>query len=244
MRLSHLLCLAATALAAIAPFAAAVPARADTYDIVALMSDDGYFFYGMDDSGDVIFDNALGHPGSTSCEFNTWFYSFSNGIFTRVSFAAPVLDWDYNAITCDVPPCSVTDNGTTASESFESDLLTEDLDVTSGSNPPQLLLRTRGFTGDLVINGTGDIVFDNGLADEWYEAVDLSTLQTLPNLPACCRWLPGCLLRSHWFLAGGNSFVPRGPMLIEHPWSGPPAGSPRQLLGPHKVIGKAVVAHS
>jgi hypothetical protein len=154
------------------------PARsfADTYQLSPLTSDNGYFFYGMDDTGHVVINN----PFTDYCGFSGsgCFYTFLNGVSTGIFATAPTFAWDYSAIMCNSAPCVVSDNGWTATISLESNGLTDDLFVSSGSNPAQLLLRTRGFTDIFAINGVGDIVFDNGLQDQWFEEVNLDTLPT------------------------------------------------------------------
>src|ERR1017187_7853902 len=69
-----------------------IPSRsfADTYQIFNLQSDNGYFFYGMNDSGLVVLDN----PGAIVCQPSTCYYSFLNGISTGVSTTAPIFTAD------------------------------------------------------------------------------------------------------------------------------------------------------
>ncbi|HEY5056941.1 MAG TPA: PEP-CTERM sorting domain-containing protein [Acidobacteriaceae bacterium] len=147
-------------------FGTATPAHADTYSIVALTNDNKWF-YGMDDAGNVVFD------ASGLCS-QTCYDTFLNGVNTGGTFTAPTFAWDYIAARCNYPPCSVTKNGTTATVSLESDGFAQDLDVIAGASPAQLLFRPLGITNLLVLNGTGDIVFDDGVRDEWYEAIDVT----------------------------------------------------------------------
>jgi len=151
-------------------FGAATPAHADTYSIVALTIDNKSF-YGMDDAGNVVFD------ASGLCS-QTCYDTFLNGVSTGITSTAPVFAWDYIAAPCSYPPCSVTKNGTTAMVSLESDGLTQDLDVIAGASPAQLLFRPLGITNLLVLNGAGNIIFDDGARDEWYEAIDTSVATT------------------------------------------------------------------
>jgi hypothetical protein len=156
-------------LAVIALFAAPAAARADTYEIVGLGIDNTQF-YGMDDSGHVVLYASFfscGNP-STGC-----YETFLNGVSTGDTDVAPALAWDFTKGTCVVKPCSITDGNKTASIAVDP-VAEEDLFASSGANPPQLLLTT-GFGGVFAINSLGDIVFDNGTADEWEEAIDLTT---------------------------------------------------------------------
>jgi hypothetical protein len=168
MRLSKLpFCIAIAALLFL-QFSAAT-SRADTYKIVDL-GPDNLQFYGMDDSGHVVFLSAnCGNPAQ-EC-----YVDFLNGTVVGETTVAPTFAWDYTASFCGVPPCTISNNGRTAviaAEPFDED----DLFVESGGNPPQFLA-TGGFTStEFAINGLGDIVFDEGnLEDEWDEAIDLST---------------------------------------------------------------------
>ena len=153
-------------------FGAAIPSHADTYSIQALTSDNKSF-YGMDDSGNVVFSS------SALCS-QTCYFTFLNGANTGTTFTAPTFTWDYASAPCSHAPCSAAKNGRTASVSLESNGITEDLNILAGLGPSQLLLQTTGITGSLVLDGSGDIVFDNGLADEWYEAIDLSAATPEP----------------------------------------------------------------
>jgi len=169
--LRHLLSVSSVAIAALAfvAFAAPTRAKADTYNIVPIFSDNGYNFYGMDDVGNVVFTRPF------DCGTPTCYYTLLNGVLSGTSSTVPVLSWDYSAVPC-VPLCSVTNNGRTATVTYESDQLTQDLDLIAGASLPQILLQTRGFSGSLAMNGLGDIVFDLGNRSEWYEAVNLDTM--------------------------------------------------------------------
>lgn len=157
-------------------FTAAVPAHADTYQITGLISDNGYLFYGMDDAGHVVLDN----PGAIGC-LTTCYYAFTNGNFTGQTQTAPTLNNDYGKGAClstNTPVCTASDNGRTVTAYDEAGTSLDDLLLSAGGNPPQLIAKVDGIAGFLVINGTGDIVFDGGTADVWYEAVDLTTTAT------------------------------------------------------------------
>jgi hypothetical protein len=139
---------------------------------IPLDGDKGVSFYGMDDSGDIVFQisgstNRCGNPGANNC-----YETITNGVFKGYSATAPTFDWDYDAVsvtnTCGFSaPCTVSDNGWTA---FIAEEPTGPVGLYGyyGSNPPQLLY-TEGFADVLAINGLGDIVFDDGNEDVWVE---------------------------------------------------------------------------
>lgn len=156
----------------------AVPAHADTYSITSV-ENDNHAFYGMDDLGNVVFtfQNAgQCTPSSLDC-----YYTYLDGSFVGVTSDAPALDYDYSKGPCysyTAPVCSATDNGRTVTAYASPNPIDDDLYLTSGSKPPQLITTVDGITGYLAINGSGDVVFDSGTDGEWYEAVDLSVAQT------------------------------------------------------------------
>lgn len=166
------------AIIAFASLLIATPTRsyADTYQLFGLGIDNTHL-YGMDDGGHVAFDSGAGFcPGASSDCYNI----FYNGTPLGRIGTVPAYTWDYTAGSCTSigllsgHPCSVTDNGRTATlENISS--FTIGVFVQSGSAPPQLITTAFGIDGIFAIDGLGDIVFDNGNLDEWYEAVDLTT---------------------------------------------------------------------
>jgi hypothetical protein len=149
---------------------------ADTYSLQRLDTDSGRIFYGMDDSRHVVF--SLENTDACGFTANTCYETFSDGSFLGRSTVAPAFAYDYVAGACLFPqplslPCGITNNGRIAVIAA-APLGEETLSVSSGSNPAQLLYTT-GFGPRFALNGVGDIVFDDGLLDEWYDAVDLST---------------------------------------------------------------------
>jgi PEP-CTERM motif-containing protein len=135
---------------AFASLASAVPAHADTYNIISLVSDN-HAFYGMDDAGHVAF-TYLGVTDASMLGGGTCYHFIS-------------------------PACGTSANGRTLSAVLEAGTPISDLYITAGANPPKLIDQVSGLLA-YYINGTGDIVFDGGTADEWYEALDLTTAQT------------------------------------------------------------------
>jgi len=155
-------------------FSVPTASHADTYQIVALGIDNVHF-YGMDDSGHVVFfaDFSCGDP-SQGC-----YEDFLNGVPVGRTSVAPAYAWDYTTGTCVFPqpasaPCTISNNGRTAGIAVLQPNQ-DTLFVYSGSNPPQLLVTAVGIGGIFAMNGTGNIVFDNENLDEWYEAIDLTT---------------------------------------------------------------------
>lgn len=156
------------ALAAFAALALAAPshARADTYSILDLHSDQGYHFYGMDDSGDVILDNP-------ACGISGCYLSYFDGSFTANSSAAPSIAAD-NGAPCSpsVPPGGsvvhgICNNGLDAFTGFlsSSQILPS---VYAGDLFQQLPYEGDGL---LYMNSLGDIVFDDTRTEAWYEAL-------------------------------------------------------------------------
>jgi hypothetical protein len=149
-------------------FAAAPSAHADIYSISALTGDNKSF-YGMDDAGSVVFTSS----GGT-------YFTYLNGSFSGSSSTAPALAYDFGSGPChsgSTPVCTASDNGRTVKAYSEFGTPFDDLFLYSQGNT-QWVTQTQGIAGLLAINGLGDIVFDNGTADEWYEAVDLTAAQT------------------------------------------------------------------
>jgi hypothetical protein len=154
-------------------FASPRVSRADTYQIVPLAIDNRQFV-GMDDAGHVVMEY------DSFCQ-NHCYEIFQNGAFLASTTDLPSYVWDYSKIPVNssATPYTVTDNGWTATLSLHpNDYNVQDLSVAWGNNAPQLLVTASGFAGVLAINGLGDIIFDNGLQDEWYEALNVNTVPT------------------------------------------------------------------
>lgn len=162
--------------------------HADTYQITGIETDVGRSFYGIDDSGHVTFlvSNFFGICGPTaySC-----YETLTDGLAPVYTLSAPTYTWDFSSAgtsSCYSPmtPCSATDNGRTVTYSLEPGAISRTLSVSSGSNPPQVLPVlpfSDTLTGPIVINGNGDVIFDDGFGDIWYEATDLTTITPEPS---------------------------------------------------------------
>jgi hypothetical protein len=160
---------------ALALFQPCARAHADIYDIITFGTDDGYYFYGMDDSGDVVFQVV----NEGQCAPSLVFCYQTLGGAGSISGTPPTYNWDFDAEACINTPCIISDNGRTAEISNQPGP-GESLYAYSGSNPPQLLL-AYGAGGTFAINGLGDIVFDNQFDDIWEEAIDLGPVTPEPS---------------------------------------------------------------
>jgi hypothetical protein len=160
------------------------PAFADTYQISKLISDQDYFFYGMDDLGTVV----IRRPNISACGGTDCYYTFLNGISTGQSSTAPTL-FPINGTPCNlsVPSGSIVAYGVCINgrEAFTARLTPGQFipDVYTGPDPVADFLASGG-DGPIFINGLGDIVWDDRYSEDWYEAID-----TTPAVPE-----PGSLL--------------------------------------------------
>jgi hypothetical protein len=176
------------------------PAHADTYQLAVLGSDSEYFFYGMDDAGDVVFslsNTAFCGPYADGCYATGNTLPGGSTVDAGLTTNSPGLYYDFTRGICVSPqpyssPCIIGDNGRSA-EIIKDPMGLEDLLAFSGSAAPQQLYHG-GFGGIFAINGLGDIVFDDGIFDEWYEAIDLSTVSQATSPPLLAAPEPSTLL--------------------------------------------------
>jgi hypothetical protein len=168
LRTSKLWAILAPAAAVLLSLQCSPLAHADTYQLVSL-GNDNVSFYGLAASGQVAFDSYHSYcgPSSSLCyeENGAW------------SSAAPALTWDNGAACTPAGTSSlaaVCNSGRTAYDQFADGTPGPvSLYSVSGSDPAQLIF-TGSLIGRLYMNGAGDIVFDNGSFEEWYEAIDLT----------------------------------------------------------------------
>jgi hypothetical protein len=152
-------------------FTAPPKAHADTYNIVAIVSDQARFFQAMDDSGLVVINTSLAGGCVTTC-YATYSYGVLVGTSTTLP---PIVDDQGTACSPAVPAggsvlYGVCNNGRDA---FTGRL-------TSGQVFPDVYTGTGTFlaTGGaepLYMDSYGDIVFDDAFKEEFFEAIDTST---------------------------------------------------------------------
>jgi PEP-CTERM motif len=163
-------------LAAILPLAAAlflVPAQlhADTYKLVDLGDDNGRSIVGIDTSGQVVIANGILFDYQT----------YSNGVLVNTTSTLPSLTYD------DGTPCSVP-SGFALASSSESVCNNGRIGFGSRSNPngdtsgvytgpisSLTLFDTSGTTDGAFLNASGDFAWSDGVHEENFEAIDLTT---------------------------------------------------------------------
>jgi PEP-CTERM motif len=150
-------------------------ALADSYEIFPLWIDN-VGFISMDDSGDVALGSAC-FPSESAC-----YYTFHDGVATAIatSIAPTFVDDQGTPCTPTVPSGGsvfrgVCNNGLDA---FTGTLSSGSyLGVYVGSYPDIYTLKApQAGGGPIYMNSVGDVVFDDTVYDEWYFALDTSTL--------------------------------------------------------------------
>jgi hypothetical protein len=147
-----------------------LPSFADTYQIVALESDQGFLFYGMDDFGDVIL--ADSHPVS-GFVYDLYFNGRPNGTTDEVP---EIADDQGTPCTPPLPPGGKVIHGVcnAGTDAFTGVLSPTQFhnDVYLGPDAELLALNGEGL---IFMNSIGDVVYDDHYNDTWYEAVDVNT---------------------------------------------------------------------
>jgi hypothetical protein len=163
-------------LAAVLPLAATLflaPAqlRADTYKLVDLGNDNGRPIVGIDTSGQVVIANGI------LFEYQT----YSNGVVVNTTSTLPSLTYD-DGTPCSVPSGfalapsseSVCNNGRTGfGSSFNPNGDTSG--VYTGPISSLTLFDTSGSTDGAFLNASGDFAWSDGVHEENFEAIDLTT---------------------------------------------------------------------
>jgi hypothetical protein len=162
-------------------FCAAIPARADTYTFFNIATSGELTFYGMSNTGLVVFTSFDTLP----C-YNVCYNSYFNGVFVSTSTTAPIFTFDIGTSCTPAAPGWHVDSGrcNNGYEVFSGHL---------GLDAPTRLLTISGSTITDIsptsafqfgaaplsgLNSIGDIVFDDPFAENWWIAVDQNTLPT------------------------------------------------------------------
>lgn len=146
-------------------------AVADTYTIYNIGSDDSGSLYGIDDSGNLVIRSFDGCAPSVSHCFDT----YHDGVLVSTTSSAPSLAFDNGT------PCATSPPGLAASDEVCNNGRVGFAANNGGSRgiytgvaSSPLELPLTGFVsvdGDL-LDALGDFAWDNGAADELYEAYD------------------------------------------------------------------------
>jgi hypothetical protein len=166
----------------IALFAAPTRSFADTYQILNLQSDQGYFFYGMNQYGEVVIDlsqHSACAMGTTNC-----YQTYVNGLPIGLTTTPPPLVYDNGgqcAPTLPAPESSLyaaCNNGRVAWTGYLTPTqIMPSIYTGPISNPSAVTLPPQGANGDLpfiFINSQGDVVWDDVFDEEFFEAIDLT----------------------------------------------------------------------
>lgn len=158
---------------------ASKPSYGDTYQIFDLGSENGHNLYGIDSSGAVV---TLDPYGSSPPYFvyRTWV----NGVVVDTSFTPPTLDYD-DGVSCTptvstgVAPGPGNGRCNNGHEVYLGLYAkgTPPLDSYGIFTGPNLsdLLTSHGTLDSPMINSSGDIAWVDGLDEEFYMAIDLTT---------------------------------------------------------------------
>jgi hypothetical protein len=176
MTFSKLISRAAILAIAVVLFTLPALARGDTYQILALQTDNNHNLFGIDTAGDVVIST-----GSADClplgpTVGICYETFVGGVLSSLSATIPSLAYDDGtACVPSLPPGvfsflhGVCNNGR---EAFVSDIPHRGL--FTGPDPVADFLHGP-FADTVFLNASGDIAFADPLNEEIYEAVDLST---------------------------------------------------------------------
>ena len=152
-------------------------AKADTYQIIKLDSDQARFFYAMDDRGNVV----LHLPGGCGFTIDDCYTTYHYGVLTDITGFAPSIVSD-SGVACTPDALSgltvyqtyaMCNNGRYVYTAFSPE-------VRGGVYTDQGILYGGGL-GRVFINGNGDIVFDDVFSEYFYEAIDITNQAPEPN---------------------------------------------------------------
>lgn len=152
-------------------------AKADTYQIVNLDSDQARLFYAMDDNGNVV----LHLPGGCGFAIDDCYKTYHYGVLAAMTGFAPSMDSD-SGVACTPPTLpglavyqtyARCNNGryvyTALTPEFRGSVYT-DQGILSG-----------GGLGRVFINGNGDIVFDDVFSEYFFVAIDITNQAPEPQ---------------------------------------------------------------
>ena len=171
MKISKLPLLAAILPLATALFLRPAQVHADTYQVLDLGDDNGYNIVGIDTSGEVVIFN----------EIISDYLTYANGVLVNTTSTLPSLAYD------DGTPCSepagfgrigrvICNNGRIG---FGSRYNTNGYadGVYTGPASSLTLIEPFGTTDIAVLNSSGDFAWSNGILEENFEAIDLTSEQ-------------------------------------------------------------------
>ena len=179
----------------IALFAAPTRSFADTYQILNLQSDQGYFFYGMNQYGDVVMNESyysLCGMASPTC-----YETYVNGLPAGLTTTPPSLIYDNGGQCAPTLPAgesslyAACNNGRVAFTGYlKPTQVMPSIYTGPSSNPSAVnLFREKTATYTFIfINSQGDVVWDDVFDEEFFEAIDLTARS--PNPPASSSSAP------------------------------------------------------
>lgn len=141
--------------------------RADSLRIVDLGSDQARFAYGLDDAGTVVIDNSI------YC-VTTCYSTYISGTYAGTSVLPPNLVFDNGSacsltITGYVVLDSVCNSGAVLWTGYKKGQRNK-VAVYSGLDPMTGKI-AEGGEGALLLNSTGDLVWDDHFTEQFYEAL-------------------------------------------------------------------------
>lgn len=154
-------------------FSALRPARADTYTIYDLGDDDGFYMVGLTASGAAVIYSSYCMFTSVSC-----YTTYVNGVPVDQSMTAPNLVYDDGG-TCTSLPAGIYNNDERCNSGRVAFADLGDVDgkqrgIYTGPDSNSEFLYTGSLDGAFM-NSSGDLLWDDGQADEFFEAIDTSS---------------------------------------------------------------------
>jgi PEP-CTERM motif len=171
-----LLARAAILAIAVVLFTLPVSARGDTYQILALQTDNSHNLFGIDTAGDVVIFNAASDCAILGASVSSCYQTFVDGVLSSESTTVPSLAYD-DGTPCvpSFPPGTfsvvhgVCNNGREAFfalDPFPGGLFT---------GPDPVADRLSGEADTIFLNASGDIAWSDSAQEEIFEAVDVTT---------------------------------------------------------------------